>query len=262
MGKYIFRSKKTVIKKKGKSKIFHILEDSKFEKFDPTVLGLGNISKESKNIQAIAAVFDLNGFTNFCNQVDPHLCVPEYMNSFLNWLFYEVKEEFVKKSTSKGKILWAELPFFAKFTGDGVLFLWNTQGMNIVNICNVVISLDTICDDYKKVFLPRVKKDFVEPPSSLRCGIARGSVLSIGNDSDFVGSCINIASRLQKLGTLPFCISRRGFDFDIGMKKTEFNRYLLQTVSLRGIGDKELVWLRKSDYNKLLMKEKDMFAPP
>ena len=36
-----------------------------------------------------------------------------------------------------------------------------------------------------------------EPPPVLRCGLARGTVFSVGNRSDFVGSCINMAARLQ-----------------------------------------------------------------
>ena len=43
-------------------------------------------------------------------------------------------------------------------------------------------------------------------PLKLRCGIARGQIMSIGDASLFVGPCINVAARLQKLGkfSLPF----------------------------------------------------------
>ena len=52
-------------------------------KFNSSILGLGDIGLPSKELEAIAAVFDLAGFTKFCNQVDSHLAVPKYLSSFL-----------------------------------------------------------------------------------------------------------------------------------------------------------------------------------
>ena len=51
------------------------------------------IRKLSKPTDAVAAVFDLAGFTNFCHQIDPHLSVPHYLNEFLTWLMKQLREE-------------------------------------------------------------------------------------------------------------------------------------------------------------------------
>jgi hypothetical protein len=43
------------------------LTNSKFNQFNPSMLGLGDISREGERIDALAAIFDLEGFTSFSN---------------------------------------------------------------------------------------------------------------------------------------------------------------------------------------------------
>jgi class 3 adenylate cyclase len=127
---------------------------------------------------------------------------------------------------------------------------------------NIVVSLLVVCEDYKSVFYPKIKKFVVDPPMGLRCGIARGKVFSVGDGNDYVGSCINIAARLQKLSLLTFCVSRRGFDFEKCMVPNAVKDYLLKAVSLRGIGANELVWVLRDEFNKLPDAEKGLFTNP
>lgn len=262
MGKIVLKPEIKTVKIEGKEEEIELLDNKKFNRFNPKVLGLGDISLRSTQVEALAAVFDLSGFTNFCSQVDPHLSVPEYLSRFLDWLFEDVREEFVEESYKEGKRLWADLPFLAKFSGDGVLFLLDTENMSEVESCNVVVSLKIICEHYEKDFYPQIKKVVVEPPNTLRCGIARGSVFSVGKGKDYVGPCINIASRLQKLSLLTFCVSRRGFDFDKHMHKNQAQKYVVKSVSLRGIGENELVWVLKEEFKGIPEKEKELFNRP
>jgi len=262
LGKIILKRTVKTVKVKGEEKRVWLLDNEKFDSFNPDVLGLGDISLRSTQVEAIAAVFDLSGFTNFCSRIDPHLTVPEYLSRFLDWLFKEIKKEFVAESYEEGKKLWADLPFLAKFLGDGVLFLWDTENMSGTGICNVVTSLRIICRDYKNKFYREIKKAVVEPPNILRCGIARGRVFSVGNGEDYVGPCINLASRLQKLSLLTFCVSRRGFDFEKDIAKDEFPIYVLKSVSLPGIGENELVWVLKEEFDDLPDEEKALFRKP
>jgi hypothetical protein len=151
----------------------------------------------------------------------------------------------------------------AKFLGDGVLFLWDTDTMvDGYSIGNVVVSLNNICSNYVVDFYPKIKRVVVEPPSVIRCGIARGSVYSVGNAEDYIGPCINVASRLQKLGTLNFCVSRKGFDFENYMEKEQYEKYYLKSVPLRGIGDNELIWVMKDEFDKLPEEERASFKDP
>ena len=261
MGKIILVPEIKTVKIDGKEQKVELLDNKKFNSFNPEVLGLGDISLRSTQVEAIAAVFDLSGFTNFCSQVDPHLSVPEYLSRFLDWLFDDIKKVFLRKTYKEGKQLWANLPFLAKFLGDGVLFLWDTEKMSGVRICNVVVTLHDMCRDYVEHFYPRIKKVVAEPPNILRCGIARGSVFSVGNGEDYVAPCINIASRLQKLSLLKFCVSRRGFDFT-KHSSSLLKLYVVKSVSLRGIGENELVWVRKKEFDGLPEKEKELFRSP
>jgi len=155
----------------------------------------------------------LEGFTDFCNQIDPQLVIPEFLDCFLSWLFQKIEESFTESIDKEVVTIWGSLPFFGKFTGDGALFLWDTDlSMGQSGIGNITISLRHICEQYQTEFHPKISKEIAKVPKKLRVGIARGQVLSIGDNNDFVGPCINMASRLQKLGSLSFAISRRGFN--------------------------------------------------
>lgn len=255
------------------------ISNSDLDEFNPSILNIGEIDIISETREVIATIFDLEGFTDFCKQVDPQLSVPSFLNDFLNWLYSEIKEEITyKKNTNSRSILWSELPFFSKFLGDGILLLWNINSKEISNQLNdkgskthkqvqtlagnIVISLDIICNSYTKFVKTNLSKKYVNPPHKLRCGIARGYVLSVGNGLDYVGPCINIASRLQKLHGLGFCFQKRGFDIEIGMEESPRKDYLLKKVKIRGIGDNELVYIRNEEFAELANIDKKYFKNP
>jgi len=233
-----------------------VLPPKAFEGFDISVLGLGNVGAPSEPTDALAAVFDLAGFTNFCKQIEPHLSVPHYLHAFLDWLLGKLRDEMVKSRQGDQVVLWSDLPFFVKYLGDGLLVLWDCKGLDHVAQRNVIVSMSIICDAYKDVFLPKLRAKIVEPPSKLRCGLARGTVFSVGEGQDYVGSCINMASRLQKLPGISFCFNRRGFDLERD-KPVKFFRdeVAVREVSIRGIGDHELICVLRSEIETLLPKD-------
>jgi class 3 adenylate cyclase len=262
MGRIDLRGKPKVRTLDGRRGILIHIENKKLDEFNPYRLGLGDISQSPEQVEAVAAVFDLSGFTSFCNHADAYLAVPDYLSRFLDWLFEAVRKRLTAKEYTKNSALWAELPFLAKFLGDGVLFLWDTVNMDDNLVCNIVVSLNHICDHYKRSFYPQVKRQVAEPPKVLRCGIARGRVFSVGNGEDYVGSCINLASRLQKLSTLTLCVSRIGFDFDKSLHEEVRPVYTLKRTTIRGIGENELVWVLKEDFDNLTGKEEKLFREP
>lgn len=262
MARVDLRGKPKVRTIDGRKGILIHIENKKLDEFNPYILRLGDISQRPEQVEAVAAVFDLSGFTSFCNHADAHLAVPDYLSRFLDWLFKAIRTRLTVKKYTKNSILWAELPFLAKFLGDGVLFLWDTVNMDDILVCNIIVSLNHICDQYKDKFYPQIKRHVADPPKVLRCGIARGRVFSVGNGEDYVGSCINLASRLQRLGTLTFCVSRIGFDFDKGLHEKVRPAYTLKCTTIRGIGENELVWVRTEEFKKLSYKEKRTFREP
>jgi class 3 adenylate cyclase len=248
----------------SEGKRFTALKQSALDRFSPAVLGLGDIGRHSTPVEAICAVFDLEGFTDFCRQVDPHLAVPTFMKSFLEWLFQRIREDSIYEPTDGGAIMYTRLPMFAKFMGDGALFLWDASdiGDETAGIINVATRTAATCDAYNDEFLPRIRRRVSYPPTALRCGVARGRVYSIGNGDDFVGPCINIAARLQKIAPgITHCFSQRGFDLDLAPERTRA-KLLLKRIAIRGIGTDELVYIRTSEFEVLVDSAKELFAEP
>lgn len=237
------------------------LSRSKFNQFDPSVLGLGDISKDGERIDALAAIFDLEGFTSFSNQIDPHLVVPEYLSKFLDWLFESVASEFFQKEQDRHVVLWCKLPFYAKFLGDGVLFLWDTKDLEPILMGNIVLNLRGVCEEYEESFLPDINKSMSRAPVKLRCGVARGQIMSIGNALDFVGPCINLAARLQKLGRFSFAFSKRGFELDKYFLEGGHEDFALIKSQIRGVGDEELLFVLKRELKKLPPNERKKLRP-
>lgn len=239
-----------------------MLSLAEFQKFNVESIGLGDVTRYSEPVDSVAAIFDLEGFTSFCGQVDQHLVVPDYLGKLLKWLFSEIAACFAKEYTPEGVILWGKFPFFSKFTGDGVLFLWDTKGLGPASLGNIIVNIFRVCSAYTKEFYPRIEKEFNKTPKKLRCGIARGEVISIGGSKDFVGPCINLSSRLQKISDLSFAFSRRGLDPEQCFSKTWQDRFMLKRAKIRGLSESELVLIFKDEYMALSDHEKELFQDP
>jgi class 3 adenylate cyclase len=239
------------------------LTNEQFARFNTALLGLGDISDEGQTIQALAAIFDLSGFTTFCGQTDPHLVVPSFLDKFLRWTFEAIGREMTSRVEGGLVHLWCRLPIFNKFLGDGLLFLWDTKRMDPTHeLGNVVVSLNNICKDYVGGFVPMIAGQFTSYPKQLRCGIARGQVVSIGGGLDYVGPCINIASRLQKMGNLSFAVLRKGFDPSMCLDPEVQPKFITRKAQIRGVGDGELIVVRKIEYDSLSPEEKSLFRDP
>jgi len=239
---------------------FNSLTQKEFESFNPSVLGLGDVSREGSYVQALAAFYDLEGFTDFCNQVDSHLVIPEFLQRFIDWLFRKLADAFKEGCDGNRVTIWGALPFYTKFLGDGILFLWDTTYCrHLVDMLNVIYILHEISEGYQADFLPNIKKHVSKPPQRLRCGVARGQIISVGDGSDYVGSCINIAARLQKLSQLTFAFSRRGLDISNEPDSKFLKQFVLRRVELRGIGSEELVYVKQNELRRLSPSERKLF---
>lgn len=234
-----------------------LIKKEKFESFNETILGLGKIDTKSNQVNALSAIFDLEGFTNFCKQMDPQLAVPEYLSEFLRWLFEQIRMELMDKSYPEGYSYYSDFPFLSKYMGDGVLFIWDTENLSDHGILNIVLSMHNICMKYEKVFYKKISKKIGSPPTKLRCGISRGAIYSVGDGNDYVGPCINMSARLQKLNSLTFCFSRKGLNPEINPTVNEL--MVVKKTDIRGIGAKELVCILKREYLKLSKEDKAKF---
>ncbi|MEO5905940.1 MAG: hypothetical protein ABIQ11_04405 [Saprospiraceae bacterium] len=246
-------------KKFGPGKVFKSLTSKEFDSFNTNILGLGDITSNGEYVQALSTILDLGNFTNFCNQIDSQIVVPEFIDRFLKWLFLEIKHVSKVDEKNGQVLLWNDLPFFAKFLGDGILLLWDVRGTGrdqnmLINIANRMLA---VTQAYKTHFYPEIKRQMAKPPDTLRCGIARGQIISIGNGEDYIGNCINVSSRLQKILTLSFAISRRGFEIP---NDTGIGKFLVaKKHKIRGIGEEELIYILKSEFDQLSDVDKKLF---
>jgi hypothetical protein len=249
--------------RKGDEKGRFWLRKSIFKKFGLSMLGLEDILANKETFEALAVIVDLKDFTVFCDQRDPHLVIPQFLKSFLEWLFDRLRAQLLMEEQDSNVVLWSHLPFFGKFLGDGVLLLWDVTDMGGEAKISIVQSFDVICNDYETKFLPLLKQHISTPPPKLRCGMAQGQVTSIADGRDFVGLCINIASRLQRLadGAFSFAFTQKGLEPEEGTEFHESRNFRLIKIPIRGISKDERVYVLNSEFRKLSKDLKRAYRP-
>ena len=236
-----------------------VMTKDALNRFGPSILGLGDLLTEGSPVDVICAIFDLEGFTDFAGHTDPHLALPEFFGAYLQWLFDGVRKGAIAKQKDDGVVLYYPLPFYAKFMGDGVIFLWNTS-MNIDSENNnIAFTCVKLAQSYGTDLLPRVQQLVSHAPRKMRCGVARGRVVSVGAGEDFVGPCMNLAARLQKLTPFSWAVARNGLPtFGTSYKRTA----VLRAASIRGFSGRELVYLPLREFEKLTSEESKAYPAP
>ena len=234
---------------------------SVFAGLNPEFLGLKNLVRSKITFEGLAVILDLKDFTAFCDQRDPHHEIPKFLDFFVKWLFKRLSEELFDSYDGNDAILWSHLPIFGKFLGDGVLLLWDVTDVGRPARKHLVQAFDLICSDYERVFVRRIKNDFTRPPTKLRCGIAQGQVTSIAEGNDYVGMCINIASRLQKLEgeTFSFGFTKKGLEEKEGANWYEHFRLI--KIPIRGVAREELVYVLKKEFRTLSKEQQRKLRP-
>jgi hypothetical protein len=249
-------SKSVVVDINGVQK--HIYKKTLIDEFNSNVLKIGSFQADSETIRCISAVFDLEGFTYFCSQTEPELYAGRFLKDFFDWLFNSIKIETINETFNNGYELFHDLPFYSKFLGDGVLFLWDTLNIGEITQHNLLVSLSNICDNYTSQFYPTVKDKYIGIPKRLRCGVAKGSVYSIGERKDFIGPCINLASRLQSLPGVTFAFSRKGFNPE-AIFEDYSNIWVKKQIVIRGYNFNEIIVIPKLDFMKMSEEDKTFY---
>jgi class 3 adenylate cyclase len=162
---------------------------------------------------AIAASFDMSGFSHFCRRPDAHA----YLNRYLAELFEAFDNAFEDswrdffKDTEK--LVQVPRPDFLKYTGDGALLLWVRDRVDEFSneLCTSVVGalrhfqqqLPSAVSGWERQWRAH------NLPRAARFGIAIGPVqplstrpggftlLHVTEVIDYAGYCINLAVRLQ-----------------------------------------------------------------
>ncbi len=205
----------------------------------------------TQQTDAIVAGFDLAGFTSFCSQVDPLTDIPNFLNSFLEWLFGKIEQANATGNGTARDPLWQEQPFFAKFLGDGILLLWDAGNMADRQIGKLVTLLLDICNMYRNEFISKVSQSVKGPPQSLRCRVGRGSVFSVNNGRDYVGHCINVTVHLHDYKMFSFGIVNNGFNGGQFLEADVEPQLQLISLPTRGIKTSLPVWVLRRELNSV-----------
>lgn len=208
---------------------------------------------------AIALIFDLEGFSGFFNQPDVH----DYLPVFINRIFGAVDI-----CISGGLKYWEREPVeispllvqlvHMKFMGDGGLYVFLPhqnetafRGDTIRALLNRIWNLKSSFD----VVLEKCADEIpvMDLPQRIRFGVSRGSVLELhredGGPSEYVGFCINLASRLQRYcPELGFLGSAR-----LGLPERDLRKHdYMKVVATKIKGfTKEIVIVDKEEFEAL-----------
>jgi len=206
----------------------------------------------------IAMIYDLEGFSRFFNQPDVQDYVPKFLNlvsEALSIAIYGGKAYWLPASETLSPLPIA--PVGEKFLGDGAMYIWletNDSPLTtsfVATLCNRLWNL-------KKFFPTLLKEAFdqlpvVDLPTRVRFGIARGTIYELsrkdGLTTEYIGFCLNLASRLQKYcPALDFIASGR-----IGLSQERLDKHgYLRVVATRIKGfPREIVILDKAEWSAL-----------
>lgn len=204
--------------------------------------------------EAIVVVADLEGFTQFCNSA----IVQQYIAPFLSKVFHELDVLF-----NGGKLDWLDeteivplpvRPSYCKFLGDGGLFIFFAEEGQPFPVSFAEKLLARLAAFHTSFpFLKTHVQDTIRDtdlyPNRIRFGIARGFINRLtrddgtGDDIEYIGSSINLASRLQgyckDLGVIASTM--------VGSPPPIYKR--LKALNIRGFDD-DTVFVLKDNYTK------------
>jgi len=216
-------------------------------------------SRGGNPAHGLALIYDLEGFSKFFNQPD----VQDYVPKFLNHLSQAMSVVLLG-----GKAYWDSAtphkydplpaPIHEKFLGDGMLYVWRLKrnqldfDPNFIGmLCNRLWNLK---DGFHEV-LKQAAADVpvLDLPTRIRFGVARGTIYELtrasGTNKEYIGFCINLASRLQKCCTdLGFIVSARLGLPDKMLAEYEYKRVV--ATKIRGFPE-EIVIVDKEEYKAL-----------
>lgn len=215
----------------------------------------------------LALVFDVSGFTNFFNKPDIQDYITNYINSIIDCVeicIWGGEAFWVDKGDNAREVPPMDIkPSLRKFLGDGVLYVWEEDERKLLSKGAVKVSLLNMLwnvQDGMNVINNSIMEymPIADLPRTIKFGIAQGSIYKLtenSGDIDYIGPCINLASRLVKYCPgLNFMASSR---LKIGKEYLDRHGYIkIIAKELRSF-EKEIVIIDKDDYERLSPEEKE-----
>jgi class 3 adenylate cyclase len=217
-------------------------------------------STASRPKHGLALIYDLEGFSAFFNQPDVQDYVPKFLNEVSHAMSVNIfgGEDYWGTITGKSGLgSLDKSPIHEKFMGDGAMYLWAedksesfTQSF-IYLLCNRLWNLKTHFADVVRKSTEQIP--VADLPRRIRFGLARGTIYELkrrnSQQREYIGFCINLASRLQKYcPDLGFIASAR-----IGLSQSRLEQYGYIKVVAKHIKGfpREIVIVDGNEYEKL-----------
>ncbi len=217
----------------------------KLKKFKPTA---------SVPEHGIALMFDLAGFSQFFAQPDVNLYVPKYLNHIIDAMSIIIHGGQNKWLEGEKKYEPLPEPIHWKFLGDGLLVLWKYNDFKkeqlglLMNRCwNLMVNFEELN------LIANEDVPVMDIPQKIRFGISAGTIYKLtyeySKSEEYIGYCINLASRLQSYSReLGFIVSGR---LNPLKKDLEKNQYLkVVAKNIKGFPN-EIVIVDKESYDHL-----------
>lgn len=217
--------------------------------------------RASRPKNAVALMYDLEGFSRFFNQPD----VQDYVPSFLNHVSEAVSvclhggnDYWIEDEKLKGSRPLNLRVSHEKFMGDGALYVLlppagskDLDQKELGLLCNRLWNLKNDFQEIVKKALDEVP--VVEVPQRIRFGLSRGTVYELKKHGtqarEYIGFCINQASRLQSYcPDLGFIASARLMIPDNALKRHGYKKVIASKI--KGFPN-ELVIVDAAEYDDL-----------
>ncbi|MDB5285621.1 MAG: hypothetical protein JWR05_570 [Mucilaginibacter sp.] len=209
----------------------------------------------------LALIFDISGFTNFFNKPDLQSYITKYINQIIECVeitiyggvdYWTAEPEDLESLNLK--------PSLRKFLGDGMLYIWEDSENKIskdfkLDLLNRLWNLQTFFEKVNEKLYDDIP--IGDLPKTIKFGIAQGTIyrlLEADGSQDFIGPCINLASRLVKYcPEINFICSAR---LDLEKKGLEEQGYFKVIAKELKSFENEIVIIDKDDYTKLAEEDK------
>jgi hypothetical protein len=223
----------------------------------------------SRARDGIAMIYDIAGFSAFFNQPDIHKYMPRYLNHIskcLDICIYGGEQYWNPNEPELGPL--RLLPVHRKFIGDGALYIWAPKDATqirpdfIIPLANRLWNLQRYFENVTLACADEIP--LMELPSAVKFGIARGTVFELSIEGsqtkEYIGICVNLASRLQKYCSgLNFIASAR---LDIPKSELEKHGYTKAVATCIKGFPKEIIVVDKNEYARLDTEVKSkLFLP-
>ena len=210
-------------------------------------------------LDALAIVYDLEGFSHFFSRPDAPRYVPRYLNTVteaVSTLVYGGEAPWIPEDANVARAVRAlpVAPIERKFLGDGELLLWEVPKDRpgfVLSVLNRFWNLYLWFDGVVRRALDDVP--VYQLPRRIRIGAARGPVYALERsdtgEREHVGHCINLASRLQRYcPELSFIASA-----SIGLPRAQLDEHTYSRVVAKNVRDlgEQIVIVDTADYKRL-----------